>query len=1145
MTNRSPLSAAVRAKAQTFGVLLGILYLMSTSSSDAGQALVDGFKNPPDSAKPRTWWHWVGGNVSREGITADLEAMKEIGLGGFQNFSVVGVLRGPVKFFSPEWHSLVQYTVSEANRLGLEMSMEGNDGWSESGGPWVPVEESMQKLVWSETAVEGGETLDLTHLRQPEALRNYYGDLAIFAVPDKSIPLNPDPIKITIAGSSAPIDFEKLKYHQSYISVPLHGYQGSSVPAPVVPTSPGESIKSQSRYSTSFPSITVDFGTPVQMGNLDLDFEYQVWYERAQLTLEGSQDGIVYVKICDVNPCDTATFKPVCFRYFRLFTEKKLIDTKELHLKQLHFSSPSLGNLPSYSAMSNGYHPLRGDRFPEVSGLDFRTIQQENFVELTGKREWQVPAGHWRVLRIGHTTTGKLTSASSSEPGFECNKLDADAVTHHIDNMFGPLVKENVDKIGTTFKYILLDSWEAGFENWTPKLETEFKERRGYDMHPWLPAITGEIVNSADQTQRFLWDYRKTLGELVAENHYQVFQNWAHAHHMGLASEAAGIEMPAVVDQLLCKKYCDIPMGEFWVNNSNPGSLDDSKEAASAAHIYGQNIAATESFTSQPQFASWTNDPASLKAQGDVEFCLGVNRFVFHRFAHQPWLDRVPGMSMGDWGINFDRTNTWWKPGKAWIQYLSRCEYLLQQGQFQADFLFFYGEGAPVCVNHGLFLPPEGYDYDVCNADVLLNHSKVVDGRIVLDSGTSYRVLVLPDNKRMSLPVLKKIKELVDAGATISGTKPLATPSLVDFPNADEELQNLANTVWGNCDGVSTTQSTCGKGKVFWNQVLDKVVSVPPDFHASVQGMKFIHRTTSAGDLYFVSNQSGREVTASCTFRVHGRQPELWHPDSGVIESAALFQTDESSTTVPIHFDPTGSVFVVFRHPPELSALKSMSLNGNSLQNDSTSPLSQLIIKEGQITALAAQPGHYEAQSVSSEKWTADVPAPAVDHPVNGSWNLTFPPKLGAPESATFDKLTSWTDSTVDGIKYFSGTATYTTTFSLDDKELTPGQRLFLNLGTVKNLAAVRLNGHDLGILWKSPFVVDITAAAVLGRNKLEIEITNLWPNRLIRDKKLPVEQRITWTSSDIYKGDEPLLPSGLLGPVVINFRQTVQFKSK
>ena len=1061
--------------------LLLLLTLLTLPIGAAEPDLAQQFQSPPDSAKPRTWWHWVSGNVSAEGITADLQAMKDIGLGGCQLFTVdQSKVHGPVKFMSPEWRGFVKQALGEADQLGLQISIEGCDGWSESGGPWIQPEQGMQHIVWTETNVTGGATIALD-LPQPKATRDFYRDIALLA----------------------------------------------------------------------FPANSTNSG--------------------------------------------------------------KLAGGKPTELFQALIGMQSR---PDISAAG-------------LSGFSDEVVDPAKIVNLTGKAKWSAPPGNWTLIRVGHTGTGATTHPSTT-PGLECDKLSRAAVRYHLEHMYGPILADSPKEAGRALHSILLDSWECGCANWTPLMPKEFSRLRGYELTRWLPVFTGRVVKDAASTQKFLWDFRRTIADLLTENHYGVTREFAHEHGMKLYAEAPGIGRPTVADNLACKGQTDFPMGEFWVNRSLEDNVDDPKEAASAAHIYGKPIAATESFTANAKVASWANDPYGLKQLGDFEFCLGVNRFIFHRYAHQPWNDRQPGMSMGPWGINFERSNTWWKQGSAWINYLTRCESLLQQGTFVADLLYFYGEGVTASVAHRNLKPavPAGYDYDVGNAEILLDQTAVKNGEIVLKSGMHYRVLVLPETDRMTLPLLKKIRALVRAGATVYGPKPVASPSLADN---DQSVQKIAAEVWGDCDGVKVTSHHYGQGRVLWGEPLVNTLPAAPDFLAAQPGMKFIHRRTDDADLYFVSNQQKAGRTVNCTFRVSGKVPELWHPDSGQMETVALYSVTNGTTTVPIAFDSVGSVFVVFRKAATMEPAVAIIRDGQPLlaitaekpaveirkatfgipgndakSRDVTAEVKQQVATgtdalsvgdflsggdpaygevktltvdyeidghaltasavEGQdlVLAPAAQtsdsptlarqsdgtislqtsvPGHYEVTLASGRKLSATVAGLPAAQPVDGEWQLSFPPKLGAPATATFAHLMSWTDSTNDGVKYFSGTATYRKTVELSADDFGANKRVFLDLGAVKNLASVAVNGKSVGILWKPPFRADITAAAKPGVNELEIQVVNLWPNRMIGDQKLPESQRITWASVAPYKAGDPLLPSGLLGPVQIEVAQQSTLK--
>jgi hypothetical protein len=1077
--------------------------------------LQSGFLNPPESAKPRTWWHWVSGNISKEGITADLEAMKSIGLAGAQIFTVdQSDVKGPVVFMSPEWRQLIHHAISEGDRLGLELSIENCEGWSESGGPWVTPAQSMQKVVWAEAEVQGGQKVSLS-VPQPLTLRGYYEDIALFAFP-------------TIPGDapSAPIR----------VTTP-EGPAGAviSLPQP----SPDRPQWVQLEYAKPMAFGTLRIGTTQQLRDIPGAIQWE---------LQVSDDGQTFRKVCTVPPRGTTAFSQVVGRFYRLWLPVMPPRSTELAFTEVALFGVRLDKADAQTgiAADRTVNQFSAAAFPAANIIPANAV-----VDLTGRSDWDAPPGDWTVVRIGHTSTGIMNHpASPATIGLECDKLSAAAVTAHFEQgMLGTVISDNGPLVGRSLRYVLCDSWEAGCENWTPLLRDEFKRRRGYDLQPWLLTLTGRVVDSQETTQRFLWDFRRTLADLVAENHYGVLQRLAHENHMGLYAEAVGINMPTVADQLQCKGYTDVPMGEFWVGETWPGltPIDDTKEAASAAHIYGQNIAAAESYTARAEFGDWAQDPYSLKALGDLELCLGINRFVFHRYAHQPWLDRKPGMSMGPWGTNFERTNTWWEPAAAWMSYLSRCQYLLQQGAFAADVCYYYGEGAPVDVKPDLLTPklPSGFDYDVCNTEILFRMS-VANGRIVLPSGMNYRVLVLPDSDRMTVPVLEKIRDLVKAGATVVGPRPSRSPSLTGYPASDDRLRSIAADVWGDSDGQSVTEHNYGQGRVFWGRPLSEVLGIAADFSSTDENLHFIHRHAGDAEIYFISNQAAREVVDDCAFRVSGKIPELWHPDTGRLEQAAFFADKDGVTTLPLHLDPVGSVFVIFRKGADaMDPIVSASMAGDifpSSGSDAATPLADSpVYSDGRVVFTEWSPATYSFVTASGRTLVAppaDVPPPVR---LSGPWTIVFPPNLEAPAQVTIDHLISWTDSMDPGVKFFSGTATYVKDFELSEASFSPGSRQFLDLGAVKNLARVELNGQDLGVLWKEPFRVEITGCAKVGANHLRIKITNLWPNRMIGDLSVPAPLRVTWSSIAPYTATSPILPSGLLGPVVVRTARDVE----
>ena len=880
-------------------------------------------------------------------------------------------------------------------------------------------------------------------------------------------------------------------------------------------------------------------------------------------------------------------------------------------------------------------------------------------MDANGKLEWDAPAGDWIVLRVGRTPTGRNNHPAPDEgTGPECDKFSAAALDAHWAGFVqkciedaGPLAGK-----GKTFNNVLIDSYEVGGQNWSENFRAEFKKRRGYDPLKFLPAFTGRVVDSPEISERFLFDVRRTISDLFADNYYGHFKELCDAHGM-----FASIE-PYVgpYESMQQGAAAEIPMGEFWVDAN---SVDSSvKLASSVGHVYGRNVIGAESFTARPgNHGRWLDDPYALKALGDKIYTYGINRYIFHRFAMQPWTNRWPGMTMGQWGTHFDRTSTWWEQGRAWLQYVARCQFLLQRGRFVADAAYFCGENSPAQMRAGDPALPAGYDFDSVGADALKG-ATVENHDLVLKSGMRYRVLVLPPSDRdMSPPLLKQITALVKDGLTLVGPPPEHAPGLENYPRCDQDVKAIAAEIWGNCDGKTKTENRFGKGRVYWGATMQTILADlddQPDFEFapdSKSKLVYIHRLDGDAEIYFVSNQRDRFDSTECTFRVSGKTPELWHANTGVMEPAPIWREEKGRTIVNLDFDPSGSVFVVFRKPASknhiIAASMAVSMLGDrpmtastarpetrpgrslviysavygNLQSaspktvDLTKKLSDLADKESLVvqidnTLAGEDPIYGQAKEIRvdysidgvrktvtvAENDTLALGKPAQGEPqplllhvdangktfvsatapgkvtltlasgrtastevgsvppgteISGSWNLSFPPNWGAPESATFDSLKSWTESTDDGIKYFSGTATYSKEIDIPAADLGANHSLWLDLGHVKNLAEVSLNGKSLGILWKPPFRVDITGAAHPGKNRLEIKITNLWPNRLIGDEQLPDDRqwngkrlrewpqwvldgkpsptgRYTFTTWHHWTKDDALLESGLIGPV-------------
>jgi hypothetical protein len=617
----------------------------------------------------------------------------------------------------------------------------------------------------------------------------------------------------------------------------------------------------------------------------------------------------------------------------------------------------------------------------------------------------------------------------------------------------------------------------------------QFKRLRGYDPAPWMPVLAGRVVESAEASDRFLWDFRKTISDLIANEHYAQLEATLHERGMGHYGESHEGGRAFVADGMEVKKFNEVPMSAMWtqtpgVNKEQFGYNADDRESASVAHIYGQNLAAAESMTAAA--APWAWSPATLKPTADQELLNGINRIVIHESAHQPLVNKAPGLTLGPYGQWFNRNETWAEQAGPWIDYLARSSYLLQQGRFYADLVYFYGEDSNLTAIFADKSPnvPAGYGFDYINADGLIHELSAAGGRIKTSGGMSYRMLGLdPYSRHMSLPVLRAIHKLVEDGAVVAGPKPNDDPSLADDQS---EFRKLNNELFGDGTGVRKV----GKGTVYAGQDIGdvfKALHVAPDFDyirpESDARLLFVHRKLADGDLYFVDNRNDRSEAVDATFRVTGKAPELWHAETGKTEPAS-FRIADGRTTVPLRLEPWGAVFVVFR--------KAATETARTLP----------VTTETEVAA------------------------------VNGPWKVDFQPDRGAPPSITLDKLSSWTENQNAGVKYFSGSGTYTKTVDAKANWFTKGAHLWIDLGDVKNLAEVTVNGKPLGIVWHAPYRVDASSAMRPGANEVSVKVTNAWVNRLIGDQQQDATVKYTFTTEKPYKASSPLLPSGLLGPV-------------
>ena len=1155
-------------------IIMLFLCLSCNQSNQTWKPVADleaGFKNPPNDAKARTWWHWISGNVSKSGITKDLEAMKAVGIQEAQLFNVhLGSPQGVVKYLSKEWLDLFEFSAEEAQRLGLELAFHNSAGWSSSGGPWVTEEYAMQTVVFSEITIEGGKAIS-KKISRPETKFDYYKDIAVLAFPK-----------------------------------------------------PKQTIK---------------------IDGLD----YKILSERIRN---------------------------------HLLPDKKSI-TKEAVIQK--------------------------DAIIDISSK----LSKE------GVLNWEVPVGDWVILRLGHTPIGTTNRPAPPEAkGLEVDKMSKTALDAYWEAGVQPIIDRLGDLVGTTVNNCLIDSYEVETTNWTTGFDTQFESLRGYDLTAYLPTLAGYYVESGEVTERFLWDFRRTIGDLISENYYAHFRDLCHKNKLQFSVEPYW----GPFDNMQVGDKGDIVMCEFW--SGGYPFFDSPKFVSSIAHLNGSTIVGAESFTG---IGGWDKPPANLKSIGDRAWSEGITRLIFHTYVHQPW-DIAPGLALSYHGFDFNRLNTWWKQSHEYMDYLARSQYLLQQGKNVADVLVFTGESSP---NTG-FIKPEiktmGFDYDLIGANKL-KELNAKNGNIYSAAGNIYSLLVLPESDFIKPETLEKIKELVNGGAKIIGKKPIQSPSLTDYPNCDEEVAIYTDELWA-------------KGLVKGISLKDALSNLIPDFKIETSDnsdLSFIHRKTADADIYFIANarKEAREITAR--FRVSGKQPELWNSEKGTIKDLVVFkQNEDGTTTIPLSLASEESVFVVFKKPVNLNHLLEVS---TELETAQAEPLSNLEIVKAEygtflqdgliditdkvnnaiqngvldfkmtrafcdcdpamgykkefrmeymigdtIKQLYAEerehihidagiqnlkvlkavfgkfkgettgiPQHYKTFDVTQEiqkqvsygnynipvanklidskttegdeaslkiiyktdgeehamyipkeqilklskdtskpkfefkndalNWTTPYPGKinytvasgeiktaevkSVPKPMDLStdWEVTFPLNSDTSKSKTFSDLISWTDAKDEAIQHFSGTASYKKEFMLSDELLQSNKKIVIDLGSVFVIAEVIVNGKNAGVLWKAPFRVNIDEFVQKGKNALEVKVTNLWTNRLIGDEKLPLDyprngkrakplpswllseterpsRRTTFASWNHYNKNDDLLTSGLLGPVKLIFFETIRLKN-
>jgi len=791
---------------------------------------------------------------------------------------------------------------------------------------------------------------------------------------------------------------------------------------------------------------------------------------------------------------------------------------------------------------------------------DERAIPKDKVLNLTkylsadGRLSCKIPQGKWTIIRFGFTSTGSTNHPAVDEGhGLECDKFDAETVAFQFDKALGRIINDAKPYLGKTLKGIVFDSFEGGYQNWSEKFPAEFEKINGFDLIPYLPIFTGRIIESAAISEAVLYDFRHTVDQLIAKNYFGTMQSLAHKNKLITYSESQG----GPLNPFFCNEYVDVPMNEFWLRNPIQ-RIPSMKQSAASANLYGNKIVGAESFTAIPDYGKWQNTPYSLKRAGDCAFTAGINRYIFHTYIHQPYSYLKPGFTMGRYGTHFGRQNTWWKYVPAWIDYISRSQFLLQQGELVSDICFLLHNDIRYSIASADIKPPSGYDFTICYPKHL-EKATLKDGQIGISDIQRCKFMVLPKHPFMTIDALKNIYRLVKSGAVIVGDAPISSPGLKDYLNSKEEFERLVDDLWGGLDKKGKTSKTFGKGKVLLASPLEKIMtelSIIPDIEfvpsQKDDEVRYIHRKTDTEDIYFIVNLTEESVSLTAKMRVTGKRPQLWDPASGKIEDAAIFNTSDDTTDVPLKLDPRGSIFVIFRNP----------LPGKwvtSIEPDISMILDGLFLTDTKQS--------YKLKYSDGSFRNISVDAPSKPITISGSWQVKFADGRGAPEQITLDHLSSWTEHPDEDIKYYSGIAEYSKTIELDDNFIKKNEICILDLGEVCDIAQVSINNCKPVVLWKKPFQLNVTDLLRDGQNTITIEVANRWINRLIGDEQIPVDytyqkqgskftngrieafpdwlrfpekakaqnKRHTFSTWKHYSADSPLVPSGLFGPVKLS----------
>ena len=1035
------------------------------------------------------YWYWIADDISKEGITKDLQAMKEAGIGG----ALIGNINpdekdGKVPMLSEEWWSHIVFAVEEGKRIGVEIGMFNCPGWSQSGGPWVEPEMAMRYMSYSEITVEGGKNVNVKLVKPDKEFQDVY----VLAFPEilaekhylssrnAKILVTPSVINqnnLIDGDTSNTVQFSK-EIKKYWVDI----FAKNTIKARSIKIIPGKE------------PIYLDCNVYAKKGkDLILVKSFKIFRSKLDPSVGPDIYAPILIDLPEVNSNNFRLEFIVPEKYYNEFADISHVPTWELS----EISISEAEGLAYYAEKNlSKMHPTPfpawdsylWEKQPEISDISLK-VQLSSVIDISEKMDsdgtlnWNAPIGNWTIQRFGMIPTGTKNSPSAPQgKGYEIDKTNKKLVQYHYSKFIGELVGRLPDETKSAFKYVIADSYEMGSQNWTDGYEKKFESQFGYNPKKYLPVFSGRIVGSVEESERFLWDLRRSVADAVAEEYVGGLKEAGNKDNLKLWLENYG-HWGFPSEFLLYGGKSDLVSGEFW-NEGTLGNIE-CKSASSSAHIYGKSRVSAEAFTAGSR--TFVRHPAMLKRRGDWAFTEGINHLVLHVYIHQPDDSRVPGVNAW-FGTEFNRHNTWFKKSTAYFEYLRRCQYLLQQGNYVADVCYFIGEDAPIMT--GVRNPelPYGYSYDYINADVILNRVTVKNGKFVLPDGMSYSLMVLPPFKTMRPELLARIEELVRQGGKVFGSAPVKSPSLQNYPVSDKQVKYLASKMWESSKGKVKKY---GDGFIIDGLELRDALSElnigkDVDLHGEYPVL-WTHRKTSDVEIYFLTNQSDQEIELSPSFRVSGLRPQLWDAETGIIRSLAEFTDKEGRITIPLKMQANQSWFLVF----------SKSLLENA-KNDTRNFSDFKIVQK-------------------------------LDKP----WVVDFQnKKIGPKDPVLFPVLTDWISNEKEEIKYYSGTAIYTSTFNYvkNDNEAD----LFIDLGSVGIMASVKINGINIGTKWIAPFKLNLNGSVNEGENTIEIEVVNVWRNRITGDSKLSLDKRTTWLLDDKITSEESLIPSGLIGPVTI-----------